>query len=326
VLELDGLVLRAGAAAITHRLEAGAIHVVLGRNGAGKTRLARVLTGLEKPFSGRVLLDGVDVTGQRPGQRSVALVYQAFVNYPHWTVAQNIASPLVAAGQTPAAVRERVRRLAAQLGLGDFLDRLPEALSGGQQQRVAIGRALAKGARVLVMDEPLVNLDYKLRESLVLELRTVLHEAGVCVVYTSSDPRDAFALGDRVLLMAAHGLVQTGRPLDVYRFPTSAAAMELMSDPGANVIARENGLQMVRPEHLYLSPGPADAGGPPDLAFAARVLSRETNGSETYLHCEVSGNHWVAKLDGLAVAAPGAEIVLYASAESVREFGAPAVG
>jgi len=313
-------VLRPGAAPITHRLRSGAVHVVVGRNGSGKTLLTRVLAGLARPAAGRVRLDDVDITDQSPGGRSVALVYQAFVNYPHWTVAQNISSPLLAAGLDKAAARDRAEQIADTLALSEQLDSLPHALSGGQQQRVAIGRALAKEARVLVMDEPLVNLDYKLREALAQELKNLLHRAGVCVVYTSSDPRDGFALGDEVLLLARHSIVQTGTPLEVYRAPASPTALELMSEPGGNRLLVDGRLRMVRPEHLHLERA-SDAGR--ELEFPARVLTRETNGSETFLHCDVAGNHWVARLDGFADVAPGAEVVLYASADAVYEFEAP---
>ena len=223
-----------GPCPVSHRFAPGAITVVLGRNRSGKTRLCRLIAGLEQPASGRIELDGRDITRLPPGRRDVAMVYQAFVNYPHLTVFDNIASPLRAQRAGRDVIDARVTEIAARLGLSELLDRLPAQLSGGQQQRVAIGRALAKGARVLVLDEPLVNLDYKLREELEVELRNMLTDGELTVVYTTSDPRDAFNLGDEVVLLEEGRILQSGPPLAVYRAPASEAAANLMSDPGVN--------------------------------------------------------------------------------------------
>ena len=326
MLELKTVVLKPGARPITHQFESGRISVVLGRNQSGKTLLTRVIAGLTAPVSGELLLDGETITATPPGARSVSLVYQAFVNYPNWTVFENLASPLRAQqrkrrrgkrGQVDdGAVHETVESLAAKLGLTELLARFPHSLSGGQQQRLAIGRALAKSARVLVMDEPLVNLDYKLREALQLELRSLLHEFGVSVVYTSSDPRDAFALGDELLLMADHGVIQTGTPLDIDRAPLTPAAVDLMSDPRANRWRESGALHLIRPEHLFLEREAAD-----DVAIEVAVLGSETNGSETFLHCSALGEeHWVARLDGLVEAREGERHTLYAPAANVRSF------
>ncbi|MGE0623595.1 MAG: ABC transporter ATP-binding protein [Pseudomonadales bacterium] len=319
MLELQSLVLKPGAAPINHRFEPGRITVVLGRNRSGKTALTRVVAGLDSPVAGDVLLSGASLIDVSPGARSVALVYQTFVNYPGWTVFENLASPLVAARRPKERIRERVMDIAAKLGLSEFLDRLPEALSGGQQQRVAIGRALAKGADVLVMDEPLVNLDYKLREALQLELRNLLHELGATVIYTTTDPRDAFALGDDLLLLADHTLLQAGTPLAVYDRPASPAAAHLMSDPRANVLPGDPPA-LVRPEHLYLHPL-----APDDASFPVVVLGNETNGSETFLHCRLEAaagtdEHWVAHLAGLVDLPAGSRVTLHAPAGSLLTF------
>jgi len=315
LLSLRNLVLKAGGIPFSHDFAGSAVTVVVGRNASGKTALTRIVAGLEAPVAGQLLLNDVDITRQAPGQRSVALVTQAFVNYPNWTVRDNLASPMRAARVPPAERVRRVDRLAEQLGLGDLLDRLPAALSGGQQQRLAIGRALAKNAQVLVMDEPLVNLDYKLREALTLELQSLLHEQSLTVIYTTSDCRDAFAMADEVLLLADHAPVQAGKPLAVYQSPTSAVAADLMSDPGTNRYQSDSGLRLVRPEHLYL-----EQADPRDIAFPTTVLSRETNGSETFLHCEVAGAHWVARLDGLVEVSEDQALILYAPADAIIEF------
>jgi glycerol transport system ATP-binding protein len=304
-----------GRGPVSHRFAPGAITVVLGRNRSGKTRLCRLLAGLDRPSGGRIELDGEDITPLPPGRRDVAMVYQAFVNYPHLTVFENIASPLRAQRMRGAALEARVAEIAGKLGLSDLLGRLPDRLSGGQQQRVAIGRALAKGARVLVLDEPLVNLDYKLREELEGELRNMLANGALTVVYTTSDPRDAFNLGDEVLLLEDQRILQSGPPLDVYRSPRSAAAADLMSDPGVNRYRDGARLCAVRPEHLRLEP--VDG---PERRFELAVLTVETNGSETYLHGTVAGEHWVAKLPGLHRIEPGQRVLLRVAQDAVLEF------
>lgn len=313
MLVLDDIPL--GGRPLSHEFTAGAISVILGRNRAGKTQLCRLIAGLEAPARGRILIDGADVTRMPPGRRSVALVYQAFVNYPNLTVFENIASPLRAQRVGEPVVCERVETIAAQLQLSSLLARRPDQLSGGQQQRLAIGRALAKSARILVMDEPLVNLDYKLREALEVELRTMLHDQALTVIYTTSDPRDAFNLGDEVLLLDDHRLLQAGPPLAVYEHPASPAAAELMSDPGVNRLGEGAATAIVRPEQLSLR-APAAA----SRAFQMVVLSVETNGSETYLHGTVGDAHWVARLQGLHRIDAGQTVTLHATEEAVLRF------
>lgn len=317
MLELRDLVLKPGARPINHHFPGGSITVVLGRNHSGKTLFCRTLAGLAEPVAGELVLEGESLSGVGPGERSVALVYQAFVNYPNWTVFENIASPLVAVGEEKAVIEARVRDIAVRLGLEELLDRHPQALSGGQQQRLAIGRALAKNARLLVMDEPLVNLDFKLRERLQLELAGLLKGLGLAVIYTSSDPRDAFALGDELLLMADHTVLQSGTPLDVYRAPLSMAAADLMSDPRVNRLPDGSGV--LRPEHLSL-----EAGARTDLEFDVEVIGCETNGSETFLHCRPEGlaaeSHWVARLEGLVRLGSGDRASLYAMRRNLMTF------
>lgn len=318
MLELRGLQLAEGCAPLNFELRDGELGVVLGRNHSGKTRLARTVAGLQAPLAGQLWLDGKEITDDPPGRRSVGLVYQAFVNYPNLTVAQNIASPMRARGE-PAT--PRVAELAAQLGLSDTLQRLPEQLSGGQQQRVAIARALAKDPRVLVLDEPLVNLDFKLRETFAAELRELMRQRGTAALYTSSDPREAFNLADVVLLLDGHELVQVGSPLQVYLDPVSEVAADLMSDPGVNLWRADGVLHGVRPEQLQLRPADSH-----DVEFAVTLLSIETNGQETFLHVQPNWDgHWVARVDGFPQGlSEGDSMSLFASADSVMKFGAGA--
>ena len=315
MLILDNVKLTANSRPLSHEFRRGCITVVLGRNGAGKTRLCRLVSGLDACPSGDIFIDGERANDVSPGKRSVALVYQAFVNYGNLTVEENIASPMRAAKRSKAERQARAHEIATQLQLTDLLDRYPEELSGGQQQRVAIGRALAKSAKVLVLDEPLVNLDFKLRELLEMQLRELLVREALTVIYTTSDPRDAFNLADDLVLLHEHQIVQTGEPLDVYLRPISPTAADLMSDPGVNRLVQHGINHLVRPEHLSL-----EQGDPTDTAFRARLLSAETSGSETFLHCTVEKQHWVARLDGLHKLEIGAELTLYAHRNSVLKF------
>ena len=299
---------------INHEFSEGQISVVLGRNASGKTRLCRLIAGLDNT-PGSIVLDGEDISSLNPRKRSVALVYQAFVNYPNFSVYENLASPLVAQGVKRAQIDDRVRELAFQLELEPLLERLPDSLSGGQQQRVAIGRALAQSARVLLLDEPLVNLDYKLREALEFRLRELLISSRVTVIYTTSDPKDAFSLGDEVLLLDNHQLLQSGKPLDIYRKPTSFAAANLMSDPGVNVWRGRAVPEYVRPEHLSLT-----AKGNEVAEYPVTVTGLETNGSETFVHARALNEHWVAKVAGLKTVAVGEKISFFTANDNVLRF------
>src|SRR5439155_22611868 len=176
-------------------LERGTLSVLLGPTLSGKTSVMRLLAGLDKPATGRVLVDGKDVTGADVRQRSVAMVYQQFINYPAMTVYENIASPLRVAGVERARIDKEVRNAAALLKLTPYLDRTPLSLSGGQQQRTALARAIVKNASLVLLDEPLANLDYKLREELRAELPRIFAATGTIFVYATTEPHEALLLG-----------------------------------------------------------------------------------------------------------------------------------
>jgi glycerol transport system ATP-binding protein len=318
VLSLSGLQLGPDRPA-TPDLEfcPGSINVVLGRNHSGKTALCRLVAGLPSPATALVRIDGEEQGRDIARSRPVAMVYQAFVNYPNWNVADNIASPLKAGtlGRLTASdINRRVRELASKVRIEELLHRMPDELSGGQQQRLAIARALAKEPKVLVMDEPLVNIDYKLREELAEELRFLVRDTQTCLVYATSDPRDALSLADSLVLLQDGEVLQTGEPLDVYRYPHGFAAADLMSDPGINRLGRSGA---VRPEHVLLEPGEG-------LSFAATISGVETNGAETYLHASVVLDsevcEWVVKLRGMKDLRPGDEATLHVRAMDVLNF------
>ncbi len=300
-----------------HAFAAGEITVVLGANQSGKTNLCRLIAGLHSEASGAVRLDGDDISNLDPRRRSVALVYQAFINYPNLTVAENIASPMVASNQPEPVQRKRVDELARLLQIDELLERRPHELSGGQQQRLAIARALAKDAHVLLLDEPLVNLDFKLREALEVELRGLLKDTGTVVIWTTSDPRDAFTLGDRVLLLSNGSILQSGTPLDVYRQPVSFAAMELMAEPGINRFTRDGATSALRPEHVRTR---SDSDQPGLLDFTMTVTAYETNGDESFIHGRVSEHDWVVRCRGMHPVEPGDTLTLTARSDDVRSF------
>ena len=220
-------------------LARGKLHVLLGPTLAGKTTLMRLMAGLDKPSSGRLLLDGRDVTGWPVRKRSVAMVYQQFVNYPSLTVFENIASPLRVAGISRAEIGRRVAHAAKLLRLEGMLDRLPAQLSGGQQQRTAIARALVKRADLVLLDEPLGNLDYKLREELREELPRLFAETGAILVYATTEPLEALLLGGDTAALSQGRLVQFGPAADLYRRPASLEAARVFSDPPLNELSME---------------------------------------------------------------------------------------
>ena len=304
-------------APFSHSFPAGRTTVVLGANRSGKTDLSRLVAGLNTVASGRVVLDGRDLAGVRPQHRPVSLVYQAFVNYPNLSVFDNIASPLRARRLAEAETKTRVGVLTDMLSIAELLERFPHELSGGQQQRVAIARALAKDARVLLLDEPLVNLDFKLREALEVELRELLKATETVVIYTSSDPRDAFALGDEVLLLRDGAKLQSGVPVEVYRNPKSLAAMELLAEPGVNRFNLDGHNCALRPEHIAIgTPDQADE----RIEFAMQVVACETSGDESFVHGRVLDEDWVVRCHGMRNVKPGAELALSARSADVARF------
>lgn len=318
MLELSNVHLTPGSAdAFSHAFSAGEITVVLGANNSGKTNLCRLIAGLHTQARGTLRLDGMDISSLDPRQRPVSLVYQAFINYPNLTVAGNIDSPMRASRAPESARDERVSELATLLQISDLLERFPHELSGGQQQRVAIARALAKDARVLLLDEPLVNLDFKLREALESDLRGLLRSTGTVVIWTSSDPRDAFALGDQVLLLGGGQKIQAGTPIDVYRQPASFAAMELLAEPRINRFTRDGADCALRPEHVSV----VDATESSDaLDFAMTVTAYETNGDESFIHGRVDNKEWVVRCRGMQHVHVGSTLPLQARTDDVLSF------
>ena len=304
---------------ISIELSADALNVLIGPTLSGKTTLMRLLAGLDRPTAGRVYEDGRDVTGVPVRRRDVAMVYQQFINYPNFTVYDNIASPLNRKGLPRAEVDVRVRSTAEMMRISDLLNRLPGELSGGQQQRTAIARALVKDSKLLLMDEPLVNLDYKLREGLRTEMQEVFHRARTVVVYATTEPLEALMLGGWAAVLHEGRLLQFGPTHDVYHQPTSITSAQNFSDPPMNIINGRiaDGICTlvgdirfpavahmadlagefrfgVRANHLSIVPGPSG-----EVIVPATVQLAEVNGSETFVHASYNGSSCVVQAEGV---------------------------
>jgi glycerol transport system ATP-binding protein len=313
-------------------LASGSRHVILGRTLAGKTSLLRIMAGLDRPTSGKILVNGQDVTGVSVRKRSVAMVYQQFINYPSFTVYNNIAAPLKVSGVPADEIKSRVMEAAKVLHLEPMLDRLPSELSGGQQQRVAIARALMKDTDLLLLDEPLVNLDYKLREELLEELQAIFDQRESVVVYTTTEPSEALKLGGNIVVMDEGRVLQTGATSSVYRNPASIKTAELFSDPPINffngiiekdrlVIGQDlildnqapfNTLDPgqykfgIRPNHLYLTRQNDD-----DAKINSTVEISEINGSESFIHFKFDDCQTVLHEVGIDTRKIGSDITAY---------------
>src|SRR4051812_11385200 len=279
-----------------------AVTVLLGATQAGKTTLMRVMAGLDAPTKGRVLVDGHDVTGKPVRERNVAMVYQQFINYTSMTVADNIASPLRLRKERD--IDARVLELARKLHIEPFLKRMPGELSGGQQQRVALARALAKNAPLMLFDEPLVNLDYKLREELRDELSALFAAGQSTVVYATTEPTEALLLGGYTAVMDAGELLQYGPTADVFHRPRSIRVARAFSDPPMNLVtgrADASGILLpsgvtlpltlpaTRSEMLTIG---VRAGAlrvrarEGDLALPGKVELAEISGSDSFVHVQ----------------------------------------
>jgi multiple sugar transport system ATP-binding protein len=212
--------------------------VVLGPTGAGKTTLLRLVAGLESPDAGRVLMKEQDVTRETPAARDVALVFQNFSLYPRWTVRRNLEFPLRAPGRNlpEEEIRRRVEDAADLLKIREHLDRESQRLSGGQMQRVAIGRAIVRRPRIFLFDEPLTNLDAKLRESLRVELVQMRRQLKIPMVFVTHDQSEALSMADRIVVLSGGRVLQTGTPEEIYRKPVSPVVAAQLGQPAINLL------------------------------------------------------------------------------------------
>ncbi|KNY13896.1 ABC transporter ATP-binding protein [Shinella sp. SUS2] len=346
MLELKNITKVAGAETHIHPtnlvLERGSLNVLLGPTLSGKTSLMRLMAGLDKPTSGSVWFDGKDVTGVRVQDRGVAMVYQQFINYPALTVYENIASPMRIKGADTATIDREVRKAADLLKLTPYLDRTPLNLSGGQQQRTALARAIVKNASLVLLDEPLANLDYKLREELRLELPKIFAASGAIFVYATTEPSEALLLGGNTAALAEGRITQFGRTIDVYRRPNDLLTARTFADPPLNTMQVlktgdrfEIGGKSVLPVPAHLSALPD---GPCTIAFhphhlaltsqhpasaslQVRTAISEIAGSESFIHIEFEGSRWVMLSPGIHDIEPDAVIAVHVDTRHLMAFG-----
>jgi multiple sugar transport system ATP-binding protein len=240
-VRLEGIVKKHGATTVLHgidlAIEPGEFFVLLGPSGSGKTTTLRILAGLESVSAGRVLMDDADVTTAAPGERDVAMVFQSYALYPHMTVAQNIGFPLKMVGTPAAEIERAVGEAAAKVGIGHLLQRTPGQLSGGQQQRCALARAIVRQPRLFLLDEPLSNLDAKLRLETRLELHALQRALGATTVYVTHDQEEAMTLADRIAVFMDGRIVQIGTPREVFARPQTMAVAGFIGTPPMNLLA-----------------------------------------------------------------------------------------
>ena len=239
-VRMEGIVKRHGTFTALHgidlAIEPGEFFALLGPSGSGKTTTLRILAGLEDVNEGRVFIDDADVTHAEPGSRDVAMVFQSYALYPHMTVGQNIAFPLKMIGTPAAQVAQSVKDAAAKVAISHLLDRRPGQLSGGQQQRCALARAIVRQPRLFLLDEPLSNLDAKLRLETRAELRKLQRSLGVTAVYVTHDQEEAMTIADRMALFMEGRIVQVGTPHEIFRKPATATVAAFIGTPPMNLL------------------------------------------------------------------------------------------
>ncbi|HYM98991.1 MAG TPA: ABC transporter ATP-binding protein [Aestuariivirgaceae bacterium] len=323
-LELQKVTKRVGAEIYIHEtslvLEEGTFNILLGSTLAGKTTLMQLMAGIQTPTTGRVVFNGKDVTGVPVQKRNVSMVYQQFINYPNFTVYENIASPLRVAGETKGDIDRRVRRAAELLRLTPMLDRRPSELSGGQQQRTAIARAIVKDSDLILLDEPLANLDYKLREEMRDELPKLFTDRNRIVAYATTEPTEALLFGGRTATLHEGRVTQFGATSEIYRHPSDLKSAQVFSDPPLNSAeiektgdkitlteavqwpAGKEGQKLpdgryvigIRPHHITPEQQKSDA-----ATISGRVLVTELSGSESVIHFDMKGQTWVSQSHGI---------------------------
>ena len=342
-VRLRGVVKRHGSTTVLHGVDldiaAGEFFVLLGPSGSGKTTTLRILAGLETLSAGQVWLDGQDVTMAEPGERDVAMVFQSYALYPHMTVAQNIGFPLKMVGEPAAQIARAVQEAADRVSIGHLLQRRPGQLSGGQQQRVALARAIVRQPRLFLLDEPLSNLDAKLRLDTRVELRRLQRALGVTTVYVTHDQEEAMTLADRMAVFIEGRIVQVGTPREVFGRPTCAAVAGFIGTPPMNLLpvhrdaagARVQGLPETMPMPVGAAPPGADDAvlgvRPADLrlvapgqGWPARVELVEELGDARIANLRVGAHALKIKCDHSAVLAEGQTVHLAFAPEAGHLF------
>ena len=318
ILAVDGMNLQ---------VEPGAFTVLLGPSGCGKSTSLRIIAGLEHADSGDISIAGKIVNNMPPSKRDIAMVFQSYALFPHLSVSENILFGLKVRRTSQAEQQRRLRDTAELLGLSDYLTRKPAQLSGGQQQRVALGRAIIAQKPICLMDEPLSNLDAKLRNAMRTEIRDLQQSLGFSMVYVTHDQAEAITMADQVVLMKDGRVEQAGTPREIYEHPATSFVAGFIGTPPMNLVpateiaaARGQSHQDfdaisvgIRPEHVSLS----SSNG---VGIPARVEHVEYLGADVLADCRVGDAKLLARLEGQASLTPNTEVLLSWPAEHVHTF------
>ena len=321
------------------KLEKNTINVLLGSTLAGKTTLMQIMAGLDKPTAGEIWFNDQNVTGVKVQKRNVSMVYQQFINYPNYTVYENIASPLKITGVDVNEIKERVGKVAELLKLSPMLDKKPNELSGGQQQRTALARALIKDSDLILLDEPLANLDFKLREELREELPKLFENRECIVVYATTEPSDALMIGGNTATILEGKIIQYGKTLDVYNNPENLTSAEVFSDPPMNIakvnksgdscslseanttwktnkkIKDGNYTIGIRPHNVTVEKTSNNS-----VEIKGKVMISELSGSESLIHFKYGQSNWVSLSSGSHKINIGEEMKLYMNVDECLFF------
>ena len=321
------------------KLEKNTINILLGPTLSGKTTLMQIMAGLDKPTNGEIWFNEKNVTGMKVQKRNVSMVYQQFINYPNFTVYDNIASPLKITGVSSDEIKQRVGKVAELLKLSAMLNKKPNELSGGQQQRTALARALVKDSDLILLDEPLANLDFKLREELREELPKLFEDRDCIVVYATTEPSEALLLGGNTATLLEGKVIQYGKTLDVYNKPNSLVSAQVFSDPPMNITKikksgegcsfLDNSVNWktkinikdgeykvgIRPHNITTYKE-----GNNSLEIKGKVLISELSGSESLIHFTNGDLNWVSLSNGIHQKNVGEQTKLFMNSDEFLYF------
>ncbi|WP_319523767.1 ABC transporter ATP-binding protein [uncultured Desulfosarcina sp.] len=311
----------------------GSLTVLLGPSGCGKSTILRLIAGLEKITSGSIFIGGKEVTRMDPAARGVSMVFQSYALFPHLNVRENILFGLKVRGISPTERNARLDKAARMVGLADLLDRKPAQLSGGQRQRVALARSIVSRRRVCLMDEPLSNLDAKLRAEMRDEIRTLQQKLGLTMIYVTHDQVEAMTMADQVVLLKQGRVEQTGPPHELYERPRTTFAAQFLGSPPMNLLnvalieergalaeacdgapaadGLDEGFIGVRPEDVQVGPS----------GLPVSISSVDYLGAETVLRMTHNGQTLFARIDGRRGYRPEEAIHIRWSAEAIHRFG-----
>jgi multiple sugar transport system ATP-binding protein len=295
----------------------GEFLVLLGPSGCGKTTLLRLCAGLERPTAGEIVIDGQVVNDVPPRERGIAMVFQSYALYPHMTAFDNIAFPLTVERMPKLDIREKVAWAAGLFGIGHLLDRMPTQLSGGERQRVAIARALVRRPRVLLMDEPLSNLDAKERHYARGELKKFQREIGVTTIFVTHDQVEAMGLGDRIVVLSAGSVRQVGTPMEIYNTPADTFVAGFIGVPPMNFLEREGEIIGFRPAAFQPAELVAEEGA---LRLRYRAENVEELGPYRLVYGTVDGTRVLARLNGAYPIREGEEYDFAVRREELHHF------